>query len=48
MTTRDLLEMILEALEEVKQTEDKLVYLFNRVYADHLRKEREGKKDGIR
>ena len=44
MRTRDVLEYILEALEENKKTEEKLVDLFNRVYADHLRKEREGKE----
>ena len=44
MTTRDILEYILEALEENKKTEEKLVDLFNRVYADHLRKERGGKE----
>lgn len=41
MTTRDTLEMILEALEEVKKTEDMLISLFNKVYYEHLRKSRE-------
>jgi hypothetical protein len=41
MTTRDILEVILEALEENKKIEEKLVYLFNRVYADRLKKHSE-------
>lgn len=45
MKTRDLLEMILEAIEETEATKEKLVYLFNRVYADHLQKERARKKN---
>ena len=44
MKTRDLLEMILEAIEETVDTKDKLVYLFNKVYADHLKKQAEGKE----
>lgn len=38
MTTRDTLEYILEAIEENKRTEERLVALFNRVYEDHLEK----------
>ena len=38
MTTRDILEYILEAIEENKRTEERLVALFNRVYEDHLEK----------
>ena len=41
MKTRDLLEMILEAIEETEATKEKLVYLFNKVYADHLKKQAE-------
>lgn len=44
MTVRDELEIILEALEQVKQTEEKLTYLFNKVYADHLKKRIEVEK----
>ena len=44
MKTRDLLEMILEAIEETEATKEKLVYLFNKVYADHLQKQAEGKE----
>ena len=44
MKTRDLLEMILEAIEETEDTKEKLVYLFNKVYADHLRQQAEQKK----
>lgn len=43
MKTRDLLEMILEAIEETEATKEKLVYLFNKVYADHLRQQAEQK-----
>lgn len=39
MTTRDTLEYILEAIEENKRTEERLVALFNRVYEDHLEKQ---------
>lgn len=41
MKTRDLLEMILEAIEETEATKEKLVYLFNKVYADHLHQQAE-------
>lgn len=44
MTTRDTLEQILELYDEVQKLETMIVDLFNRVYADHLRKEREGKE----
>lgn len=44
MTTRDTLEQILELHEEVKKLEQMIIDLFNRVYVDHLRKEREGKE----
>ena len=43
MKIRDLLEMILEAIEETEATKEKLVYLFNKVYADHLRQQAEQK-----
>lgn len=41
MTTRDTLEQILELHEEVKKLDQMVVDMFNRVYADHLRKARE-------
>lgn len=43
MTTRDILEYILEAIEENKRTEERLVALFNKVYADHLAKQQKEK-----
>lgn len=44
MTVRDELEMILELHDEVKKLEQKIADLFNRVYAEHLRKESENTK----
>lgn len=44
MKIRDMLEMILEAIEETEDTKEKLVYLFNKVYADHLKKQAEGEE----
>lgn len=41
MTTRDTLEQLLELYDEVHKLEDMIVMMFNRVYADHLRKSRE-------
>lgn len=41
MTVRDELEYILEVYDEVKALEDKVVRLFNIVYAEHLKRERE-------
>lgn len=47
MKTRDLLEMILEAIEETEATKEKLVYLFNKVYAEHLQKQASKHKDKV-
>lgn len=44
MTTRDTLEQLLDLYNEVKKLEQMVTDMFNRVYADHLRKESEGKE----
>lgn len=41
MTTRDTLEQLLELYDEVQKLEEMIRQMFNRVYADHLRKSRE-------
>ena len=43
MTTRDTLERILELHEAVKELEDKITELFNKVYYDELKRQREKK-----
>ena len=41
MTTRDTLEQLLELYDEVQKLEEMIVMMFNRVYADHLKKKSE-------
>lgn len=41
MTTRDTLEQLLELYDEVQKLEEMIVMMFNRVYADHLKKNSE-------
>lgn len=44
MTTRDTLEQLLELHDEVQKLEEMIRQMFNRVYADHLKKESEEKE----
>lgn len=44
MTTRDTLEQLLELHEEVERLDEMVRLMFNRVYADHLKKESEEKE----
>ncbi len=44
MTTRDTLEQLLEIHDELEKLQEMVKDMFNRVYADHLRKEKEGKE----
>ena len=41
MTTRDTLEQLLELYDEVQKLEEMIRQMFNRVYADHLKKQSE-------
>lgn len=41
MTTRDTLEQLLELYDEVQKLEEMVKDMFNRVYADHLKKKSE-------
>ena len=41
MTTRDILEQLLELHEEVQKMDEMIRLMFNRVYADHLKKQSE-------
>ena len=41
MTTRDTLEQLLEIHDELEKLQEMVKDMFNRVYADHLRKSRE-------
>lgn len=44
MRTRDLLEMILELHEDVQNLNDRIVKLFNKVYFEELKRQREEKE----
>lgn len=44
MRTRDLLEMILELHEDVQNLNDRIVKLFNKVYYEELKRQREEKE----
>ena len=44
MRTRDLLEMILELHDDVQDLNDRIVKLFNKVYFEELKRQREEKE----
>lgn len=41
MTTRDVLEYLLELREQTEQMQEKIDVLFKKIYAEHLRKKSE-------
>lgn len=45
MTDRDIMEQILELYDEAEKLKQMITNMFNRVYADHLRKEKEKDND---